>query len=160
MKKLLMLALVATLLILPAFSAEATRQSVSVDGAAVDFSMYTVYDENGYATNYVKLRDVAWVLRDTPARFRVTYDGSTRVDAGLEYIADGTEMAGLADRATAQLLRAVITVDGTGHPMDAYLITPRGSTAGNFYFKLRDLGQAIGFTVDWSAERGIYIETN
>ena len=28
------------------------------------------------------------------------------------------------------------------------------------YYKLRDLGQAIGFNVGWSAEKGIFIETN
>ena len=159
MKKLLVLTLMAALLVVPAFAAEATYQSVSVDGVAVDFSMYTVYDENGFATNYVKLRDVAWALRDTPGHFGVTYDGSTRVDTGALYVADGSEMAGLPDGASAQLVRAVITVDGTGHPMVAYLITPPDSNAGNFYFKLRDLGAAIGFTVDWSADRGVYIET-
>lgn len=28
------------------------------------------------------------------------------------------------------------------------------------YYKLRDLGEALGFTVDWTAETGIFIETN
>lgn len=27
------------------------------------------------------------------------------------------------------------------------------------YYKLRDLGTALGFTVDWSADKGIFIET-
>ncbi len=26
-------------------------------------------------------------------------------------------------------------------------------------YKLRDLGQALGFNVGWSAEKGVYIET-
>ena len=164
MKKLLTLILAAVLLvILPtgatALDAEATRQTVGVDGTPVDFSMYTVYDTNGFATNYVKLRDVAWALRDTRGHFGVTYDGSTRVDTGWGYDPDGTEMAGLATGSTAQPCKAVITVNGKGHPLDAYLITPPGTNAGNFYFKLRDLGQAIGFGVYWSAERGVYIET-
>lgn len=30
--------------------------------------------------------------------------------------------------------------------------------SGYMYFKLRDLGEALGFTVDWSVENGIYIE--
>lgn len=147
------------LLFLPCLAAEATTQSVEVDGAAVEFSMYTVYNEWGFATNYVKLRDVAWALKDTPGKFHVDYDGSTRVDTGLEYQSDGTEMAALSASAQAVNYRAVVTVDGTGCPMDAYLITPPGSTAGNFYFKLRDLGAAIGFGVGWSADRGVYIET-
>ncbi len=159
MKKLLAAALCAALLLLPALGAEATTQTVEVDGQSVEFSMYTVYDKNGFATNYVKLRDVAFVLRDTPAKFRVDYDGSTRVDTGADYIPTWTEMAALPGEATAENYRAVLTVDGEGCPMDAYLITAPGAEGGNFYFKLRDLGAAIGFTVGWSPERGVYIET-
>ncbi len=159
MKKLLAALLCAALLVLPVFGAEATVQNVEVDGQSVSFSMYTVYDQNGFATNYVKLRDVAYALRDTPAKFRVDYDGSTRVDTGGDYTATGTEMAPLPSEATAENYRAVITVNGEGCPMDAYLITAPGADGGNFYFKLRDLGAAIGFTVGWSQDRGVYIET-
>ena len=31
---------------------------------------------------------------------------------------------------------------------------------GSNYFKLRDLGKALNFYVGWSAERGMYIETD
>ena len=30
---------------------------------------------------------------------------------------------------------------------------------GYTYYKLRDLGAALGFTVDWSAEQGVFIQT-
>ncbi len=159
MKKLLAALLCAGLLVLPVFGAEATTQNVEVDGQSVSFSMYTVYDKDGFATNYVKLRDVAFVLRDTPGKFGVDYDGSTRVDTGEDYIPTWTEMTPLPSEATAENYRAVITVDGVGCPMDAYLITAPGAAGGNFYFKLRDLGTAIGFNVGWSQERGVYIET-
>lgn len=42
--------------------------------------------------------------------------------------------------------------------MDAILLTDDAGS-GYTYFKLRDLGEALGFTVDWSAEKGIFIET-
>ena len=151
--------LALVLLAAPASAAGLTVQRVEVLGVPLDLSAYTVYNEWGYATNYVRLRDVAWALQFTTDRFNVSYDGSTRVDTGQGYIPDGTEMTGLPDGATAQATRAVITVNGAGHPLNAYLITPPDSTAGNFYFKLRDLGTAIGFTVGWSAEQGVYIET-
>lgn len=33
-------------------------------------------------------------------------------------------------------------------------------TGGGFtYYRLRDLGKALGFNVGWSAERGVFIET-
>lgn len=159
MKRITAILLALGLLVLPCLAAEATVQSVDIGGTAVELSMYTVYNEWGFATNYVKLRDVGWCLKDTPKKFQVDYDGSTRVDTGLDYQSDGTEMTPLPGGATAVEYRAVVTVDGVGHPMDAYLITPPGSDGGNFYFKLRDLGAAIGFGVGWSAERGVYIET-
>lgn len=34
-----------------------------------------------------------------------------------------------------------------------------GAGNGYTYFKPRDLGKALGFTVAWSVEKGIYIET-
>lgn len=138
----------------------ATTQMVHIDGTTTVFFMYTVYDSNGFATNYVKLRDVAWALNGTARQFNVDYDGSTKVTTGLEYTPDGSEVVALNQDATAEgLYRVVLTVDGEGHPLDAYLIRPRAGADGNFYFKLRDLGAAIGFTVGWSADRGVYIET-
>lgn len=160
MKRIAAVLLAFGLLALPCLAAaEATVQTVDIDGAPVEFSMYTVYNDWGGATNYVKLRDVAWCLKDTPKRFQVDYDGSTRVDTGLDYQSDGTEMTALPSGSAAVNYRAVVTVDGVGCPMDAYFITLPGATAGNFYFKLRDLGAAIGFTVDWTPDRGVYIET-
>lgn len=139
---------------------QTTTQMVHIDQTLTVFFMYTVYDSNGFATNYVKLRDVAWALNGTAKQFNVDYDGSTKVTTGMEYIPDGSEVVPLNQNATAEgLYRAVLTVDGVGHPLDAYLIRPQGAGDGNFYFKLRDLGAAIGFTVGWSADRGVYIET-
>lgn len=159
MKRIVAVLLALGLLWVPCLAAEATVQTVEIDGTAVEFSLYTVYNDWGFATNYVKLRDVAWALNGTARQFNVDYDGSTRVDTGLEYQSDGTEMSALPSGFTAVNYRAVVTVDGVGCPMDAYFITLPGATAGNFYFKLRDLGAAIGFAVGWSPERGVYIET-
>lgn len=51
-----------------------------------------------------------------------------------------------------------VTVNGTGVDIQGYtLIAENGGEVT--YVKLRDVGAAIGFTVDWDAERGIYIET-
>lgn len=143
-----------------AYPPRSTSQMVYIDGTPTVFFMYTVYNEYGFATNYVKLRDVAWALNGTARQFHVEYDGSTKVTTGVEYVPDGSEVVPLNQNATAEgLYRAVLTVDGVGHPLDAYLIRPEGAVDGNFYFKLRDLGAAIGFTVGWSVDRGVYIET-
>lgn len=159
-KKAAALVLALGLSVWNVLGAEPTTQMVEVNGAPTVFFMYTDYDTYGFATNYVKLRDVAWALNGTQRQFSVEYDGSTKVTTGAEYIPDGSEVVPLSYDVVAEgVYRAVITVDGVGHQLDAYLIRPRANADGNFYFKLRDLGAAIGFTVGWSGERGVYIET-
>lgn len=159
MKRLFALVLALSLLALPATAAEATVQSVEILGVPLDLSMYTLYDENGYATNYVKLRDVAWAMQYTSLPFNVDYDGSTLVTTGVRYVTQGGEMTLLGPVASATMYTAVLTVDGVGVQKEAVLVTPVGAQNGNFYYKLRDLGEAIGFTVGWSESRGVYIET-
>ena len=157
---LLALAVLAALLVTPAGAAELTVQRVEVLGVPLDLSAYTVYNEWGYATNYVRLRDVAWALQFTTDRFDVDYDGSTLITTGAEYRVVGGELTYPAtDGSTITPYTAVLTVDGEGVRKQAMFIIPPGSRNGNFYYKLRDLGEAIGFDVGWSAERGIYIDT-
>lgn len=158
-KRLLAALLCAGLLVLPALAAEATVQTIEILGTPLYFSMYTVYDENGYATNYVKLRDLAWGMQYTSRCFDVGYDGSTRVTTGVRYVTQGGEMDLLGPVASAKAYTAVLTVDGVGVQKEALLITQAGAQDGHFYYKLRDLADAIGFTVGWSAQRGVYIET-
>lgn len=153
------LALALLLLPLPALGAEATVQTVEVLGVPLNFSMYTLYDANGYATNYVKLRDVAWAMQYTSLPFDVSYDGSTLVTTGVRYTAQGGEMTLLGPVAAAKVYTAALTVDGVGVQKEAILVTRQGEEDGSFYYKLRDLGDAIGFTVGWAQDRGIYIET-
>lgn len=153
------LVLAALLLPLPALGAEATIQSVEILGTPLNFSMYTLYDAAGNATNYVKLRDVAWAMQYTTRPFDVDYDGSTVVTTGVRYTTQGGEMAVLGPVASAQVYTAALTVDGVGVQKEAILVKAQGEKDGHFYYKLRDLGEAIGFTVGWDGDRGIYIET-
>ena len=52
-----------------------------------------------------------------------------------------------------------VKVDGKDVTMTA--ITLLDDNGGGYnYFKLRDLGRALGFNVGWSAERGVSIETD
>ncbi len=167
MKKLLSLALAAALLASPlsalaAETAVATTQSVEVDGKAVEFETYALLDEHGYQTNYAKLRDVAYVLSGTDAQFAV--DWSERkgisVTTGKAYKADGTEMDTPyeGDRACQRLDEAT-QVDGEAQHIAAIRLFDDDGD-GYTYYKLRDLGQYLGFQVDWSAERGVYVETD
>lgn len=140
--------------------ASASAQSVLVDGKAVEFQMYALKDENGGVTNYVKVRDIASVLNGTAAQFEVGYySGMVHLVKGWSYTPNGSEMntpfSGdqLYTKSAAQT-----NVDGVNLDLDAITLTDANG-GGYTYYKLRDLGSALGFTVGWSAEKGIYIET-
>lgn len=49
-------------------------------------------------------------------------------------------------------------VNGADVSLDAIVLTDDNGGAYT-YFKLRDLGAALGFKVDWTGERGVFIET-
>lgn len=176
----LLLSLAQTLALLPAFStvqagassvvtefrvsarssmAYASTQTVEVDGKPIEFQMYALKDANGYDTNYVKLRDVAYVLNGTKAQFNVEWYGAVRVNSGMAYTANGSEMYTpyRGDRPYTQP-GGVTIVDGEDRYLDAILLNDDNG-GGYTYYKLRDLGNALGFTVDWSSQRGVYIET-
>ena len=139
--------------------ARASTQSVEVDGTPVEFQMYALVDENGGLTNYVKLRDVAHVLNSTPAKFSVGYDGTISITTGEAYTSNGSEMSTpySGDRAYKPGPGAV-KVNGADVSLDAIVLTDDNGGAYT-YFKLRDLGAALGFKVDWTGERGVFIET-
>lgn len=160
----LALALVLVLNLAPAVSAasagiaKASTQSVEVDGQSIQFQMYALESDGGL-TNYVKLRDVAYVLSGTPAKFSVGYDGIISITTGADYTGNGSEMTTpySGDRAY-QPGPSSVKVNGADVTLDAIVLTDDNGGAYT-YFKLRDLGTALGFKVDWSGERGVFIET-
>ena len=144
-------------------TAKASTQTVTVDGKAVEFQMYALVDENGNGTNYIKLRDMAQVLNGTKAQFSVGYDNASKsisVATGEAYTSTGSEMTTpfSGDRAYTGGSQS-IQVDGEATEMTA--ITLLDDAGGGYnYFKLRDLGKALGFNVGWSKEAGVFIESD
>jgi len=139
--------------------AYASKQAILVDGKPVEFQAYALKDANGNDTNYIKLRDVAMVLNGTGAQFQVGWDGSISLTTGQPYTANGSEMkTPFTGNRAYEDASAVTKVNGRTVPLSAILLKD-DSGNGYTYYKLRDLGDALGFTVGWSAERGIYIET-
>lgn len=140
-------------------TAYASTQAVEVDGKKVEFQMYALKDDAGNPTNYVKLRDVAHVLNGTKAQFSVGYDGSISVTTGQPYADAGGEMTTpySGDRAYRDGSGAV-KVNGQSASLESIILTD--DAGGDYtYFKLRDLGTALGFQVDWSADRGVFLNT-
>ena len=141
--------------------AYASTQKVDVDGRQVTFQMYALRDSSGNDTNYVKLRDVAFALTGTDARFNVEWSAQRGiyVTPGLAYIMVGGEMDTpfSGDRPYTRM-NDTTDIDGEAVALQAFTLTDDAGN-GYTYYKLRDLGQALGFHVGWSAEQGVYIET-
>ena len=122
-----------------------TNQALQVNGEAVTGAQ--VYNING--SNYFKLRDVAALLNGTGSQFALEYDAAARqivLTTGEVYTPDGSELsAGEDQSATAVRSSQSLTIDGESASLTAYNI------GGNNYFMLRDLGEALGFEVDYDA---------
>ncbi len=141
-------------------TAIASNQTVTVDGKKVEFQMYALKDANGNLTNYIKLRDMAYVLNGTKAQFAVGYDGTISLTTGQPYEAGGTEMTTpySGDRAYSGGAQTV-KINGKDVAMTAITLTDDNGGGYN-YFKLRDLGKALGFNVGYSNENGVFIESD
>ena len=141
-------------------TARVRRQTIDVDGKAVTFQTYALVEANGGETNYVRLRDIASVLNGTAAQFAVDWDGSVVITPDQPYVPNGTEMKApfSADR-RYQKADAATKIYGESIPFAAILLTD-DQGGGYTYHKLRDLGKVLNFNVDWSASRGIYIESS
>ena len=105
-------------------TAIASTQTVTVDGKAVEFQMYALADANGNLTNYIKLRDMAYILNGTKAQFSVGYDGTISLTTGQPYEAGGTEMTTpySGDRAYTGGAQTV-KINGTDVAMTAITLT-------------------------------------
>ncbi len=161
MKKKLLSAALAVAMALSmvpgAFAAEAvtaspTNDKLTVDGVERNPTVYKIGD-----SNYFKIRDLAAVLNGTSKQFSVGYDGekqSVTATPGQPYELTGTELTGAASSSQpAQASSDAIYVNGQRVEAEVYKID------GSNYFKLRDLGAALGFEVNWTAERGVFLET-
>ena len=130
-----------------------TAHSMTVDGKKVDPAAYTI-DGN----NFFKLRDVAAMLSGTEARFQLGYNEQSKaitLTPGQSYTAVGGELSALPSGSQkAVTTPSAVYVDGKQVSFTAYNIN------GNNYFKLRDLGQALGFYVGWDdSTRTVIVDT-
>lgn len=133
--------------------AKASTHKIQVNGAPVDIGAYGIG-----GSNYFKLRDVAMLLKDTQGKFQVGFDDATKkitLTTGEGYTAVGGELAARDSvNRIGNPTASAIFVDGQAVDLMAYNIN------GNNYFKLRDLGSALGFAVTWDeASRTVNITT-
>lgn len=126
--------------------------ALRVDGKEISLQTYLLAD-----SNYVKLRDVAALLTGTKAQFEVTW--SKELGIGIEkdraYTPVGGELVSKGEGAKPYTAgEANLAIGGVAKALSVC------SVENNNYFKLRDLGEAIGFSVDWdAASKTVIIQT-
>lgn len=138
----------------------ARTQTILVDDKQVTLQAYAIKDENGNETNYVKIRDLADVLNGSAAQFNVGWDGAVNLISETAYAPTGQEH-NTPYTGDMPFKKATFEtkIDGVAADLKAFVITD-STGGGNTYYKLRDIGEALGFDISWSAEKGIYIETD
>lgn len=137
------------------------QSTISLNGKNVTLDAYTLKAANGGDVTYVKLRDIAALLESTSAKFNVDWKrGAIYVASKTAYTTkNGSELKAISGTdGSYKWNQAPVLFDGTTKALEGIVLTD-GQGGGHTFFKLRDLGDAIGFTVDWTAERGIFIET-
>jgi hypothetical protein len=124
------------------YTVKLSSQAVTVDGAAKNLEVYNID-----GSNYFKLRDLAFVLNGTGSQFSVGYDADKKMIScatGAAYVPDGTELKIGEDKsATAVPSTQSLFIDGKASSLSAFNI------GGNNFFKLRELGTALNFNVDY-----------
>lgn len=141
-------------------TAYAASQTVKVDGRDIGFQCYALKDEKGNATNYIKLRDLAILLNGSAAQFQVGWDGGVTITTGTAYTPNGTELSTpYSGNRPYRVVEEDTKVNGRAVKLAAFVLTD-DKGGGYTYYQLRDLGRALGFNVGWSAEKGMFIETD
>ncbi len=152
MKKRLVSLLLAVLLItalMPSvLGAEVvlSPQNLTVNGVPVRCEKYNIDN-----SNFFKLRDLAYLLNGTGSQFAVGYDRASNtvtITTGQPYEPNGTELlfTGEDKSATTVPSRQTILVNGRAvTDLSVYNI------GDSNFFKLRELGELVGFDVDYDA---------
>ena len=131
-----------------------TTSTVLVNGNNIKFDSYNI---NG--NNYFKLRDLAYVLNTTEKQFSIGYNevlNTVSLTSLQPYIAVGGEMEiGDGDNVQTEPTSSTILKNGEVVQLQAYLIDDSN------YFKLRDIGELLDFSVEWNGEENsISIDTS
>ena len=130
-----------------------SKSPVYVDGKLVNFEAYNI---DGY--NYFKLRDIAMSLSGGKNTFDTVWSEARQaitLNAGEDYTAYGGELEmGDGRNKEAYASPVSLIMNGEAKNPSAYNIN------GNNYFKLRDIGEIIGFGVGYDdGSKAVYIDT-
>lgn len=128
-----------------------SNNSIDIDGK---YSQVASYNIGG--NNYFRLRDLATILAGTDAEFDVGYDDVER----LITIKSETPLSGTPSLIQLDSNDIAVPNEMTVMVDDLYVAPTAYNINGFTYFKLRDLGQILGFGVAWDeASKSMVITT-
>lgn len=124
-------------------------QGLYVNG---EYKTIQTYNLNDY--NYIKLRDIAALVNGTSNQFNVVWDENTNIlwiDKDTPYTYVGGELESETGRKGVVNPSSVSSfrVNGIEVYPDGY------SILNNNYYKLRDIGELIGFNVNWDGTNAV-----
>ncbi len=127
-------------------TATKTDSKILIDGQEVALPAYTIESQT-----YFKLRDLAYFLASTDMGFSVGYDGAKGavvVTSGGKYDTNSHVFSNDAATQKAQKANYSTYINGKKYDFTAYVI------GGTTHYKLRDIGDALGFKIVFNAELG------
>ncbi|MBQ6755892.1 MAG: hypothetical protein IJP43_02935 [Oscillospiraceae bacterium] len=137
--------------------------TITVDGVKKELKAYMILDSKGNGTNYMRLRDIAALLNGTNAQFDIvwTAEYGTNVYTHTPYTHPNGSEGNIpfhGDQVYA-VNHTDTTIDGIATGITSFFITDANG-GGHTFLQLRDFGKAFGFNVGYTAERGVFIETD
>lgn len=119
---------------------------LSLDGQAVKVNGYVIK-----GSNYFRIRDIAAIVSSTDRKFDVGFDkeqNMVSIELGKAYSGSKDLFTPKNSKAKGESRETTCLVDNHQYSFESVLID------GNNYVKLRDLGDLIGFSVDYDKYKG------
>lgn len=132
-------------------TATPTSSKVLINGKEISLEAYKINDNN-----FFKLRDIAVAINGTEKQFDISWDSeknAINLLPGKKYTTAGEELT-VSKKPVSKDVNAIPTnskiyMNGSEVSFTAYTID------GNNYFKLRDIGKAFNFGVNWDSKANV-----
>lgn len=141
-KKLILFSLIIAMVPFFAKALPPSDQGIYLNGEKIEISGVK---HEGF--NYYRLRDLAYILKDTPAKFEVGYDKENKMillETKTEYTGDKIDPAKLG--VNLSVVDIPISIDKNMTHLEVVNVD------GYNYFRLRDLGTLVGFDINYTAK--------